>query len=208
MRVVLLAPYAPGVRVEEQGLSRDALERALLDSAVRRHEVKVIWARCEFEHSYWMWMRAAWLEAARAGARLVVVEHDIQIRPLALRSIISCRESRCAYAYWLHRGMDEPVLAHRVKVPGQTYVPGLSLGGVTIMTMPGEPGPVGPRWLKPGEREADYAGMGFSAFTPVGDWPLGDQPCSWRHLDTVLSERLGRDGSRWHIHWGAVKHGA
>lgn len=45
MRVVLLAPYAPGVRVEEQGLSRDALERALLDSAVRRHEVKVIWAR-------------------------------------------------------------------------------------------------------------------------------------------------------------------
>lgn len=195
---LILLPYTPGVRPQEQDRAMKAL--ALVLNRERFPATRAVPAICRpgEDYAYWGWLRTCWELARSEGSDLLVVEHDIQLTQKAYRGLVECPEPWCAGIYV----QKPPRSAGPVYVARVNQGPWPATMPITV-SFPDEPRPTLPRWLKPGEQWADSVGLGCTRFRPDRPWPL-PSPVHWGHLDTALCHALQ---VRWHIHWPALAHG-
>ena len=201
---LILLPYSPGTRPQEQDRAMKALAQVLNQERVKPTQTIPAICRPGDDFAYWGWLRTAWGMARSRGEDLLVIEHDIQLTLKVYRALIDCPEPWCAGCYQIPStrwGLNEPMWVHRVN-PGPWQDHQVTRGVIKI-SFPDEPPVYSARCIKPGEQWADYAGLGCVRIRPDRDWPL-PEPVHWSYLDTALSEALR---VRWHLHWPALAHG-
>ena len=201
---LILLPYSPGTRPQEQDRAMKALAQVLNQERVKPTQTIPAICRSGDDFAYWGWLRTAWGMARSRGEDLLVIEHDIQLTLKVYRALVDCPEPWCAGIYRqqpARSGLSEPVFVARVN--DGPWHEGQVVNGVLEVSFPDGPPSTQARWLRAGERWADSVGLGCTRFRPDRPWPL-PEPVHWGHLDSALCRALR---VRWHIHWPALSHG-
>jgi len=221
--MILLPPYAPDPTTAAR---QRATWDALADGArwLRRHCWTVVHWPCRTETDYETGLRRLW-----GQDDLCLVEHDIVPSPAHWAALAACPHPICAVAYslaiptdrtdlmrWAVAVVDQLDPAHRAvahaHAPIQTarqWLEALDAGQSDTwahrVRLPADPDAW--RWLRTGERWADYWSLGLTRIRrtvqrTVTRWPPG----TWRNLDDRLSHACRAAGFRAHVHWPPVPH--
>jgi len=222
--MILLHPYTPDPATAAR---QRATWDALADGArwLRRRGWTVYHVPCTTHTTYDTAVRAVW-----GRDDLCILEHDMEATPAQWGTLAACPHPICVWAYPLAIPQDRTDLmrwvvaffasqpsatraawlaAHDPLVTAHVWLQALDAGETTtwvhrIATPEAE---LPWRWIRTGERWADYWGLGLTrirreAQEQVRDWPPG----TWRNLDDRLSRACRAQGIRAHVHWPAVAH--